>query len=217
LHNLYEPTAHFNSNFTFNWTTWYSIDALIARGEERTSEMQAKLQTDVQHNLRDFSLMADDDINTFSFDGKNYRESDKNSGGLLINLPQRQRKRYYDLGAENKGAGGIKAHAAETAAKKKKKGPALHDFQLFDMERLNSLIEKERSLVSKKEEHIKKIRAVRNQAQNAPALGSGVAEGYSREELVQQADRMSAELETGFTLTKEEEREKEKLLAEGFK
>jgi SWI/SNF-related matrix-associated actin-dependent regulator of chromatin subfamily A member 5 len=37
------------------------IDALIARGEERTSKFQAKLQTNAQHNLANFSLIDDDE------------------------------------------------------------------------------------------------------------------------------------------------------------
>ena len=37
------------------------MDALIARGEEKTCAMQAKLDTDAQYNLANFSLMADDD------------------------------------------------------------------------------------------------------------------------------------------------------------
>lgn len=53
------------------------IDALIAKGEERTSAMQAKLETDAKHSLADFSLLGDDEVgtDTFSFGGKNYRDS----------------------------------------------------------------------------------------------------------------------------------------------
>ena len=50
------------------------IDALIAKGEEKTSAIQAKLETDARHSLANFSLLAEDEtgIDTFSFDGKNY-------------------------------------------------------------------------------------------------------------------------------------------------
>ena len=75
------------------------IDALIAKGEERTSAIQAKLQTDAQHNLANFTLLAEDEtgIDTFDFDGKNYRDADKRNTGNFINLPQRERKRNYDV------------------------------------------------------------------------------------------------------------------------
>ena len=35
------------------------IDALIAKGEEKTSAIQARLETDAQHNLANFSLLAE--------------------------------------------------------------------------------------------------------------------------------------------------------------
>ena len=66
------------------------IDALIAKGEEKTSEIQAKLQTDAKHNLADFKLLPDTDggKDTFSFDGKNYRRDGDQTFGNFINLPQ---------------------------------------------------------------------------------------------------------------------------------
>lgn len=196
------------------------IDALIARGEERTSEFQAKLQTDAKHNLANFRLIADDETgrDTFSFDGKNYRGSDKNVGNF-INLPQRQRKRNYDVNeyfrdAMNTGgpSSGMKAHAADAASKKRKKGPAFHDFQLFDRERLNAIAERERQLASKKEEQIRLIGNFRARAQQATATSYS---GPSREDLL----RMAVELEqklNDFRLTDAELAEKNKLQAEGF-
>lgn len=66
------------------------IDALIAKGEEKTSEIQAKLQTDAKHNLADFKLLpdAEGEKDTFSFDGKNYRRDGDQTVGNFINLPQ---------------------------------------------------------------------------------------------------------------------------------
>ena len=191
------------------------IDALIARGEERTLEMEAKLQTDAKHNLANFSSLADDDTgrDTFSFDGKNYRESDKSTGNF-INLPQRQRKRNYDLSAVVE-ANTLKTHAAEAAAKKKRKGPALHDFQLFDLEKLNYYTKKENDLWNQKQEQLRTIKDIQNRALTAPAFGSGVASGNSREELLKMAAELTASLDT-MKLTDEEEADKARLLAEGF-
>ncbi|KAL7570972.1 hypothetical protein ACA910_002597 [Epithemia clementina (nom. ined.)] len=193
------------------------IDALIAKGEERTSQLQAKLQTDAKHNLANFSLLADDDTgrDTFSFDGKNYREVDKNTGNF-INLPQRQRKRTYtEVGAPEKGSSGAKTQI-EASTKRKKKGPALHDFQLFNMERLNALIEKERSLSSKREWHTKRIDELNARAKSAPPRGPGdTAVGHFREEFLRQASEIAASLDT-LKLSQQEELEKKTLLAEGF-
>jgi SWI/SNF-related matrix-associated actin-dependent regulator of chromatin subfamily A member 5 len=192
------------------------IDALIARGEERTSEMQAKLETNAQHNLANFSLMSEDDTgtDTFSFGGKNYRGADKGSaGGVFINLPQRQRKRNYDVAAvENTGAAGKKVTAG---SKKKRKGPALHDFQLFDLERLNELLKKERTLAAQKESEQADVNRMRQEAIEAPTFGSGVAPGRSREELLQQAELKGKKLDE-YVLSASEKKEKEMIYAEGF-
>ena len=200
------------------------IDALIARGEERTSEMQAKLQTNAQHNLANFSLIADDDTgrDTFSFDGKNYRDADK-KGGNFINLPQRQRKRNYDVNeyfreTMNTGgqSSGMKAHAADAASKKRKKGPALHDFQLFDRERLNAVAEKERNLASQKENQISTISDLRARArQNASAAVPPAAPGQQVEHLLKTAEEMEQALDD-FKLSDKELEEKTRLQAEGF-
>lgn len=190
------------------------IDALIARGEERTSEIQAKLETDVKHNLANFSLLAEDETghDTFSFGGKNYRDSDKTIGNF-INLPQRQRKRNYDENAYYRTiegqTSGMKAHAADAASKKRKKGPSLHDFQLFDRERLNAFAEKERNLAAQKEDQIKTIGNLRNQAYQLPA------DSPSRESILRQAKEMEERL-SEFVLSDEERAEKSRLQAEGF-
>jgi SWI/SNF-related matrix-associated actin-dependent regulator of chromatin subfamily A member 5 len=191
------------------------IDALIARGEQKTSDTQAKLETDAKHSLADFKLLADDDTgrDTFSFDGKNYRGADKNVGNF-INLPQRQRKRNYDVNEyfrdamnPNGTSSGMKAHAADAALKKRKKGPALHDFQLFDLEGLNAIAEKERTLAERKEDQIKAISDIRTRAKNSPAS--------QVEQMVNQADEMEKAL-GDFKLSSEEVAEKTRLQAEGF-
>jgi SWI/SNF-related matrix-associated actin-dependent regulator of chromatin subfamily A member 5 len=153
---------------------------------------------------------------TFAFGGKNYRDSDKPTGNF-INLPQRQRKRNYDVStvSNNTQSGGFKAHAADVAAKKKRKGPALHDFQLFNMERLNAIFEKERALAVGKERQMTSISEMLARAASAPPLGSGVAQGQSREELLQFAKDAENNLDS-FKLTDAEEQEKARLLSEGF-
>lgn len=196
------------------------IDALIAKGEEKTSAIQAKLKTDAQHNLANFSLLAEDEtgMDTFDFGGKNYRGDSKNTGNF-INLPQRERKRNYDVDGyfrETMHAGsGLKAHEKDAAAKKRRKGPALHDYQLFDKERIDAIAEFERTMGAKKEEHLEKIRNMRLKAVDAPSAGPGVPEEQSKEFLFKTADEMESQL-VHFELTKEQRDEKEQLLAEGF-
>ena len=197
------------------------IDALIAKGEERTSAIQAKLQTDAQHNLANFTLLAEDEtgMDTFDFGGKNYRGDSRNTGNL-INLPQRERKRNYDVNSYfretmNVGGGGPKGNSQDGTSKKRRKGPVIHDYQLFDKERLDAIGEFERNLGAKKEEHLQKIKGLREKAVSAPPAAAGMAVEQSKEYLQKTADEM--ELQLGqFELTTEQREEKERLLAEGF-
>lgn len=191
------------------------IDVLIARGEERTAETQANLREDAKHSLANFSLLADDEgPDTFSFHGKNYREETKTTGNF-INLPQRQRKRNYDLNAASRETAGLKAHAADAAAKKKRKGPTLHDFQLFDMAKLDVIRKKELNFVTQTERQIKKIGDLRKQALDAPTIGSGVAAGRSREEILKSAEELESQLDS-FKLSDEDVKEKKALEDDGF-
>jgi len=207
------------------------IDALIAKGEERTASMQAKLKTDAQHNLASFSLMGDDEgTDTFDFAGENYRGADSGAKGNFINLPQRERKRNYDVNVYFRetmssgsgpahGSGVMKAHAADAAAKKRKKGPNYQDFQLFDKERLEYFHAKEKELGVLKEERLNVISAMRSRARNAPSINNPrtiMRPGQeTSENLNEEADELEKTL-NNYNLSNEEQKEKGKLLAEGF-
>ena len=199
------------------------IDALIAKGEEKTSAIQAKLETDARHSLANFSLLAEDEtgIDTFSFDGKNYRDTDKSTTGNFINLPQRQRKRNYDVNEyfrdamSTGGSTALKAHAADAATRKRRKGPAVHDFQLFDKARLDQIDELERKIGSKKEEAINTIKDLRMKSKDAPTMIDGGSRGQCKEELLKLADAMENQLDS-YKMCDEDLAEKQKLLAEGF-
>jgi SWI/SNF-related matrix-associated actin-dependent regulator of chromatin subfamily A member 5 len=199
------------------------IDALIAKGEEKTSEIEAKLQTDVKHNLADFKLLADTDDgkDTFSFDGKNYR-GEASTAATFINLPQRQRKRnynedeYYRTTMKSATSSGMKAHAADSALKKRKRGPVLHDFQLFDSERLNAVVEKERKIAEEKESQIRLISELRARAKQCGSANISEANATNNSEaLLQQANELESKLDT-FTLSPQEAQLKARLHGEGF-
>jgi SWI/SNF-related matrix-associated actin-dependent regulator of chromatin subfamily A member 5 len=189
------------------------IDALIARGEEKTTAMQAQLETNAQHSLANFTLLADDEAttDTFEFGGVNYR--DKGTVGNFINLPQRQRKRNYDLNSPEN-SGGIVIKKSDLS-KKKRKGPVLYDFQLFDMERINEMYRKEDELLSKKESDQNLINTLRQEAIHAPTYGSGVASGRSKEELLHRAEFLEKNL-SQYELSDAEKLERDSIYAEGF-
>ena len=88
------------------------IDALLARGEERTAKDKELITKGMQHTLANFSVQMDEtaEMNLFSFDGKDYRPEETNRlqgiDGLgvsvdnFISLGQRERKKNYDVNAE---------------------------------------------------------------------------------------------------------------------
>lgn len=111
----------------------------------------------------------------------------------------------------------MKAHAADAAAKKRKKGPAFHDFQLFDRERLNAIAEKERQLAAQKEDQIKLISDLRARAsQSATGAFAEATPGSARDDLLRRADDMEKKLVGDFQLSPEDQNLKTSLQAEGF-
>ncbi|KAL7543063.1 hypothetical protein ACHAXR_012376 [Thalassiosira sp. AJA248-18] len=191
------------------------IDALIAKGEKMTNEMQANLKKNAQHNLASFTLSGDLDgqkgKDTFDFAGENYRDKRKDDS-LFINMGTRERKRAkYDVNEYFKEitgeTSGMKAHAADAKAKKKRKGPHMQDFQLYDRDRLEELSARERELAQQKEDHLAMIAELRKRI--ATAQPASVAQ------LMEEVGEMKGMLNQ-FVLTQPEQAEKAKLLSEGF-
>lgn len=204
------------------------IDALIAKGEKKTDEMQANLTKDAQHNLASFTLTGDMEgstKDTFDFGGENYRDKRKD-GSLFIDMGTRERKRakydvneYYKEMMNNGGGGevkgmkipgstsGMKAHAADAKAKKKRKGPHMQDFQLYDRDRLEELTARERELAQQKEDHLSMISDLRKRVATAPPANVG--------QMMEEVSEMEGMLNQ-FILTPPEQAEKGKLLSEGF-
>lgn len=71
------------------------------------------IQKDAQHSLANFSLSSEngEESSLFDFEGKNHRDGGgaggkdgKAGAGLFLNLPQRERKRNYDVNEYFRGA-----------------------------------------------------------------------------------------------------------------
>ena len=189
------------------------IDALIAKGEKKTELILAKMQKDAQHNLASFTLSGDFEAtskNTFDFGGENYRKdkNSKESAGNFINIGTRERKRtIYDVNeyfrkAMNTNSGtssGMKAHAAEAAARKKRR-VHMQEFQLYDRIRMDELEKRERELAQQKEDHLEMIRELRQRAASAQSLSNAraaIAPEASKEELTRQGADMEGMLDKG--------------------
>lgn len=177
------------------------IDALIAKGEQKTSAIKDKLQTDAQHNLASFSLLGEDETgkDTFDFGGENYRNKAKTTG-TFINLPQRERKRNYNVNEYFRDS----MQDKRPEPKKRKKGQTHHDFQLFNKPRLEYYENRERDLAIKRAQRVGEITDLYSRAKIAPSLQNArvdVRSGNCREELEAKAVDLEKTL-IEFELTK---------------
>ena len=58
------------------------IDAILQRGEERTGELNKKIKSDMQHNLRNFTMDGKkEESDLYAFDGENYKKGGGGGGG----------------------------------------------------------------------------------------------------------------------------------------
>ncbi|KAG5190619.1 P-loop containing nucleoside triphosphate hydrolase protein [Tribonema minus] len=118
------------------------IDALLFRGEEKTQSLKDKIETDMRHNLANFSLMGDGEApSLFDFEGRDYKKNSGAGGHLLINLPGRERKRAaYDVDAYYRRGG---PGAAGGAPRPRRKGLVMQDYQFYDQAKLGAILERE--------------------------------------------------------------------------
>ncbi|VDO03593.1 unnamed protein product [Rodentolepis nana] len=121
------------------------IDEILARGEQKTSELNEKLSKLGESNLRQLRFDTEDDgpDSVYIFDGEDYRTKQQNSGSLAgwIEPPKRERKANYAVDAYFREALRLaepKAHKAPRPPKQ----PTVQDFQFFPP-RLFELLDKE--------------------------------------------------------------------------
>uniref|UniRef100_A0A7S2WPA6 Uncharacterized protein n=2 Tax=Rhizochromulina marina TaxID=1034831 RepID=A0A7S2WPA6_9STRA len=175
------------------------IDVILKQGEQRTQEQQSLIQKDAQHSLANFSLLGDEGGGSlFAFEGEDYREKQR-GGGLFLNLPQRERKRTYE---------NLPAKVASSSAQRPRRGPPMHDFQFFQKDKLETLLQKEHELKLQRDQTLASIKELRTRA-------SREQWGSDEEDPSAIADRLENETQT-MQLSDREQATKTKLLEEGF-
>ena len=137
------------------------VDAILARGEERTKEMKERIQSGVKNNLRDFTL--DGGFDESQIIGVEEKDG---SGGLglgnMIALPQRARKTNYDVNQYYRDAmresqtNEIKT--TKIRDHRKIKPPTMHDYQFFDRKRIEAIVSTENDLAHEKRVHLALIK-----------------------------------------------------------
>uniref|UniRef100_A0A7S2WC58 Uncharacterized protein n=2 Tax=Mucochytrium quahogii TaxID=96639 RepID=A0A7S2WC58_9STRA len=189
------------------------IDLILEKGKAKTEKDKEKFQTDAQHNLLNFRLEDEKAMDTFEFDGENYRSK---QAGPFISLPQRSRKKNYDVNEYYRDAMNSSSDPNKKKETKAPKGMTMNDFQFFQKEKIEALEKKENELLLERRAHVNKIKELKN---NERRLGKTKAEGEEGGEAPAEEKLESEKLEEElhkFELSEEDLAEKERLVNEAF-
>ena len=109
-----------------NEVTDESIDVVLERGEKKTAELQEKLASMNENNLR--SMTFDSTESIYKFEGEDYRDKHKQDGFMpWLMSSRRERKMLNDLeGSANE----FKVLKVEKMPKPPKQ-PVIHDYQFY--------------------------------------------------------------------------------------
>ncbi|BHF58101.1 SWI/SNF-related matrix-associated actin-dependent regulator of chromatin sub A member 5 [Sparganum proliferum] len=121
------------------------IDEILARGEQRTTEMKEKLAKMGESNLRQLRFDLEEEVpdSAYIFEGEDYRTKHAHSSSLLgwIEPPKRERKANYAVDAYFREALRVSEPKAPKPPRPPKQ-PNIQDFQFFPP-RLFELLDKE--------------------------------------------------------------------------
>jgi SWI/SNF-related matrix-associated actin-dependent regulator of chromatin subfamily A member 5 len=187
------------------------IDALLAKGEERTEAMKEKIKGDMQHNLANFTLGGDEG-SLYDFSGA-LAGDDGGGGHVFLSLPQRERKRNYDVNGYFRDA--LKSDSSKGKSERgprQQKGPQMHDFQFFNRARIEELMKKDFEMATQRRTQQNLIKEMRSREKRSSKKEDDDGDAA---EAASEADRLEEELEQ-YELSPEEQSEKEALIAEGF-
>jgi len=186
------------------------IDVILANGEARTAEQQELIQKDAQHSLANFSLSTSEEQSgsLFDFEGDDYKKKQA-AGGLFLNLPQRERKRNYDVNEYYRSAlSGGDGPAPKEKVPKQRKGPAMHDFQFFQKQRLETLLQREHDLNVQAAQAAHRVKDLRHR------VGKTESEAEVKG-MLEEAEQIEQTL-PALQLSEADQALKAKLLEEGF-
>jgi SWI/SNF-related matrix-associated actin-dependent regulator of chromatin subfamily A member 5 len=180
------------------------IDSILKKGEERTKEMNEKLDKLGESSLRNFTLdtASTDSASVYNWQGQNWKEKQQASvADFWIEPPKRERKANYHVDLYFREAMKVGGGAVDTSKSQKAprpKLPAVNDFQFFP-KRLFELFDKEIYAYRKQ---------LNYQAQKPTDLSPKEAEKVQKEE--------QKKIDNAVPLTDDEMIEREELLNQGF-
>jgi SWI/SNF-related matrix-associated actin-dependent regulator of chromatin subfamily A member 5 len=175
------------------------IDAILAKGEERTESMKEKINADMQHNLANFSLSGDDGSTNklYEFEGELFSKdaSDPILPSTFIALPARERKKNYDVDEYYRQQAGIVKAKPKKKDENEFKPPVVHDFQFFQQDRLIELLTKKMQLENKRKDFLRQIKQAK--AEETRNMKKNEDEKNQPEEVEEEEEEEEKEKEEG--------------------
>ena len=179
------------------------IDAIIAKGEKATIDLNQKLQ---QFTDQAMKFTMDGGISAYDFseeaEPENLDQVDQLKalmGANWVDPPKRERKRVISY-AEGHGQHKAREGGTRASGPRLPKMPQLHDFQFFNLPRLTALYDKE---------HAYELHKHSLAQREAAARAQGASEEVIQKEIAPNADDPQP-------LSAEEQAERDQLLQEGF-
>ncbi|KAF9940295.1 hypothetical protein BGZ75_000577 [Mortierella antarctica] len=192
---VFQDTAADKSTFDAD------IDQIIARGQEKTSELNQKFAT---YGLDDLQNFSSKDGSAYDWQGEDWSHKRKADGSLLWIAPaKRERKANYAVDDYYRDALRVAPKAPTVRAPRPPKALNINDFQFYPP-RLTELQDRE-ILFYRKSIGYRVPKAIGAEAAN-----------MTDEELEEQQQHEQALIDTAEPLTEDEVAEKERLLEEGF-
>ena len=157
------------------------IDAILARGEARTKEDSEKLQRDMAHTLKNFTLDESlSDMSIYMYGGEDWSKKtqkamEKQAAATFIDIGQvranplndsqwlmliffaleqrdRSKKARYNVNNYFREALGTSS-AKKDGPVRLVRAPTMHDFQFFNAKRIEEIVDKENDLAKRRREH----------------------------------------------------------------
>eukprot|EP00750_Incisomonas_marina_P004267 INCI13456.10.p1 GENE.INCI13456.10~~INCI13456.10.p1 ORF type:complete len:950 (-),score=209.41 INCI13456.10:1722-4571(-) len=199
------------------------IDAILAKGEEKTAKLNEKLQQNVQHSLSNFSL--DSGKSLYDFNDEDFAakpDHDPLAAIAMVPLQERKRKKNYNESDYYRDLQSVDSRSSGGGSRQAKpKSIQMHDFQFFNQERIKELFQKEFELSNQKRSIIRTVKDMRTQEARerrnaAKAVGEDAVQRHmSIENIVEEIRRLEETART-LELPAEDKAEREALIAQGM-
>ncbi|CAD6185955.1 unnamed protein product [Caenorhabditis auriculariae] len=121
------------------------IDTILSKAEVKTAELNAKLESLGENNLRNmcFDTPGGDNYTVYSFEGQNFKQKHNDAmGSFWIEPPKRERKANYQVDAYFREAMRVGNASEKQSKAPRPKLPTVYDFQFFPR-RLMQLLDQE--------------------------------------------------------------------------